>query len=141
MYESDCSEDNDTEEEEDEDSEVDYPSKIKETIEEEKPKKSFNSMGGFKKLVAFEEETLKANKHQKSLKRIFYKELTPEQKKDTKGKDLYKEFDYYNKEDFDNNYFAMVNRDYDSMKKGNQAFYCYGKRSNAFLLLNYGFAI
>lgn len=74
-------------------------------------------MGGFKKLVAFEQQNLGANKPLFKLKRIFYKEFIKEQKKDPKGKDLYKEFDYYEREDYPNNYFAMVNRDYDSMKK------------------------
>ena len=35
----------------------------------------------------------------------------------------------------DNSYFVFVNCDRRTVKKGEQAFYCYGKRSNAFLLL------
>lgn len=35
----------------------------------------------------------------------------------------------------DETYFVLVNCDRRTVKKGEQAFYCYGKRSNAFLLL------
>ena len=35
----------------------------------------------------------------------------------------------------------MVNCEPKIFKKGEQVLYCYGKRSNGFLLLNYGFAI
>lgn len=35
----------------------------------------------------------------------------------------------------DDSYFVFVNCDRRTVKKGEQAFYCYGMRSNAFLLL------
>ena len=35
----------------------------------------------------------------------------------------------------DSTYFALVNCDRRTVKQGEQVFYCYGKRSNAFLLL------
>lgn len=35
----------------------------------------------------------------------------------------------------DRSYFIFANCDRRTVKKGEQAFYCYGKRSNAFLLL------
>lgn len=36
-------------------------------------------------------------------------------------------------------YFAMVNINRRDLNPGEQAFYCYGNRSNRFLLVNYGF--
>lgn len=52
------------------------------------------------------------------------------------------EYDYED-EDFgwftesikDQTYFAFVNCDRRTIEKGEQVFYCYGKRTNAFLLL------
>ena len=35
----------------------------------------------------------------------------------------------------DRSYFVLVNCDRRTVRKGEQVFYCYGKRSNAFLLL------
>jgi hypothetical protein len=35
----------------------------------------------------------------------------------------------------DRSYFVLVNCDRRTVKQGEQVFYCYGKRSNAFLLL------
>lgn len=36
-------------------------------------------------------------------------------------------------------YFAFVNMRRRTLQPGEQAYYCYGNRSNKFLLLNYGF--
>ena len=51
------------------------------------------------------------------------------------------DFAWYTYEMRDKTYFAFVNCERRPIKKGDQAYYCYGKRSNAFLLLNYGFCI
>lgn len=48
---------------------------------------------------------------------------------------------YKHQEMIEQTYFVMVNCERKTIKKGEQVFYCYGKRSNAFLLLNYGFCI
>lgn len=46
------------------------------------------------------------------------------------------DFKWYNHAKMkDNSYFVFVNCDRRTVKKGEQIFYCYGKRSNAFLLL------
>lgn len=48
------------------------------------------------------------------------------------------DFKWYNHAKMkDNSYFVFVNCDRRTVKKGEQVFYCYGKRSNAFLLLKY----
>lgn len=36
-------------------------------------------------------------------------------------------------------YFTYVNKDRRAFEQGDQVFYCYGNRSNKFLLVNYGF--
>lgn len=36
-------------------------------------------------------------------------------------------------------YFTLINNQRVTMKKGEQAWYCYGRRTNAFLLISYGF--
>lgn len=41
----------------------------------------------------------------------------------------------------DDTYFVLVNCDRRTIRQGEQAFYCYGKRSNAFLLLKYARAL
>ena len=42
---------------------------------------------------------------------------------------------YVHDRDVNDTYFVLVNCDRRTVKKGEQAFYCYGKRSNAFLIL------
>lgn len=42
---------------------------------------------------------------------------------------------YVHDRDVNDSYFVLVNCDRRTVKKGEQAFYCYGKRSNAFLIL------
>ena len=50
------------------------------------------------------------------------------------------EFDWYNSEKHDReSYFCFVNLRRRQLQPGEQAFYCYGNRSNKYLLLNYGF--
>ena len=50
------------------------------------------------------------------------------------------EFDWYEPEAHqDDTYFTFVNKDRKTFEKGDQVFYCYGNRTNKFLLLNYGF--
>lgn len=50
------------------------------------------------------------------------------------------EFDWYDGEKHDDeSYFVLNNLNRKKFKKGKQVFYCYGNRSNKFLLLNYGF--
>jgi hypothetical protein len=45
-------------------------------------------------------------------------------------------FDWYNDSTLQKDtYFVLVNCDRRTVKKGEQIFYCYGKRSNAFLLV------
>ena len=45
-------------------------------------------------------------------------------------------FSWYDDETMrDSTYFVLVNCERKSIKQGEQVFYCYGKRSNAFLLL------
>jgi len=39
----------------------------------------------------------------------------------------------------DESYFCFTNNDRRALQPGDQAFYCYGNRSNKFLLVNYGF--
>lgn len=36
-------------------------------------------------------------------------------------------------------YFTFVNKNRETIEAGDQVFYCYGNRTNKFLLLNYGF--
>ena len=36
-------------------------------------------------------------------------------------------------------YFCYVNKNRETIEAGDQVFYCYGNRTNKFLLLNYGF--
>jgi Ca2+-dependent lipid-binding protein len=46
------------------------------------------------------------------------------------------DFSWYNDSKLkDSTYFVLVNCDRRTIRKGEQAFYCYGKRSNAFLIL------
>ena len=46
------------------------------------------------------------------------------------------DFSWYNDKPLkDDTYFVLVNCDRRIQRKGEQAFYCYGKRSNSFLLL------
>ena len=48
------------------------------------------------------------------------------------------DFEWFNDEEHkDQTYFALVNCDRRTVKKGEQIYYCYGKRSNLFLLLKY----
>lgn len=50
------------------------------------------------------------------------------------------EFSWYNADTHDKEtYFTIVNHDRRTMQPGEQAWYCYGNRSNKFLLINYGF--
>lgn len=61
-------------------------------------------------------------------------EEEPSDQEDIEGED--EDFKWYNHEKMkDNSYFVFVNCDRRKVKKGEQVFYCYGKRSNAFLLL------
>ena len=39
----------------------------------------------------------------------------------------------------DNTYFNFVNKNRKTIEAGEQVFYCYGNRTNKFLLVNYGF--
>jgi len=49
-------------------------------------------------------------------------------------------FDWYDRGQHEKeSYFAMVNLNRRDLMPGEQAFYCYGNRSNRFLLVNYGF--
>ena len=48
------------------------------------------------------------------------------------------DFDWFEHDDKDC-YFVLVNKDRRTIKAGEQVFYCYGDRSNRFLLQNYGF--
>ena len=50
------------------------------------------------------------------------------------------EFDWFNPEEHtDDTYFTFVNKNRQTVMPGDQVFYCYGNRTNKFLLLNYGF--
>jgi len=50
------------------------------------------------------------------------------------------EFDWFEPEDHnDDTYFHLVNKNRKPFNTGDQVFYCYGNRTNKFLLLNYGF--
>ena len=40
---------------------------------------------------------------------------------------------------FDNTYLTFINEMREPMLKGTQAWYCYGNRTNSYLLINYGF--
>jgi len=52
------------------------------------------------------------------------------------------EFDWYQStpQMLEETYFCLTNMQRAPMKKGDQAFNCYGNRSNRFLLMDYGFA-
>lgn len=50
------------------------------------------------------------------------------------------EFDWYQPSIHeDESYFVFVNLQRKALQPGEQAYYCYGNRSNKFLLMNYGF--
>ena len=50
------------------------------------------------------------------------------------------EFDWFNaQEHTDETFFTLVNKTRETIEAGEQVFYCYGNRTNKFLLLNYGF--
>lgn len=50
------------------------------------------------------------------------------------------EFDWYKPQEHDpESYFCFVNMQRRTLHPGEQAYYCYGNRSNKFLLMNYGF--
>ena len=50
------------------------------------------------------------------------------------------EFDWFKPEVMtDDTYFTFVNKNRKTFEAGDQVFYCYGNRTNKFLLLNYGF--
>ena len=52
------------------------------------------------------------------------------------------EFEWFNPKDqqiVDDTYFTFVNKTRRTIQPGEQVYYCYGNRSNKFLLLNYGF--
>jgi hypothetical protein len=49
------------------------------------------------------------------------------------------EFTWYNHELNGETYFCLVNVSRRTLEPGEQAYYCYGDRSNRFLLMNYGF--
>ena len=50
------------------------------------------------------------------------------------------EFGWFNPEEhLDDTYFHLVNKNRRTVEAGEQVFYCYGNRTNKFLLLNYGF--
>ena len=50
------------------------------------------------------------------------------------------EFSWFNPEEhLDDTYFHLVNKNRRTIEPGEQVFYCYGNRTNKFLLLNYGF--
>ena len=49
-------------------------------------------------------------------------------------------FDWFDEErDTENTYFVYTNESRKPILPGDQIFYCYGNRTNRFLLLNYGF--
>lgn len=50
------------------------------------------------------------------------------------------EFDWFDPEEHtEGTYFNFVNKNRETIQTGDQLFYCYGNRTNKFLLLNYGF--
>jgi hypothetical protein len=67
-------------------------------------------------------------------------EAVPEKGEDTHSEDSDEDFDNWYKRDIDNEtYFVLVNNDRKPFKAGDQVYYCYGNRSNRYLLVNYGF--
>jgi len=51
------------------------------------------------------------------------------------------EFDWFDAEQMTNDtFFCFVNKNRRTIETGEQVFYCYGNRTNKFLLLNYGFS-
>jgi len=51
------------------------------------------------------------------------------------------EFEWYSDETMqDDTYFCLTNMNRATMKKGEEAFNCYGNRCNRYLLIDYGFA-
>ena len=54
--------------------------------------------------------------------------------------DTSEEFDWFEGEKMsEDTYFTFVNKNRKDYHPGDQVFYCYGNRSNKFLLINYGF--
>ena len=50
------------------------------------------------------------------------------------------EFGWFHPEEHtEGTYFNFVNKNRETIETGDQLFYCYGNRTNKFLLLNYGF--
>jgi hypothetical protein len=84
LYESDCSEDNDSEDEEAENQQaIEFQEAVDKSNQPGEDGKmfkatSFAKLGGFKKFIKWEEQTLGANKQVYKLKRVFYKELIKE---------------------------------------------------------------
>ena len=48
-------------------------------------------------------------------------------------------FDWYNQEEENDTWFVLVNNDRKTIQEGDQACYCYGNRSNNYLMSSYGF--
>jgi len=59
---------------------------------------------------------------------------------DENSEETDEEFDWFEPEvHTDETYFSFVNKNRKTFMPGDQIFYCYGNRTNKFLLLNYGF--
>ena len=59
---------------------------------------------------------------------------------DENSEETDEEFDWFEPEiHTDETYFSFVNKNRKTFMPGDQVFYCYGNRTNKFLLLNYGF--
>ena len=66
--------------------------------------------------------------------------LDDEGNRSSESEDTDEEFDWFNpREHTDDTYFTFINKNRETIEPGDQVFYCYGNRTNKFLLLNYGF--
>ena len=60
--------------------------------------------------------------------------------RDSDSEETDEEFDWFDAgQHTDDTYFTFINKNRETIQAGEQVFYCYGNRTNKFLLLNYGF--
>ena len=69
-----------------------------------------------------------------------FEPLSVHNTEDESSEETEEEFDWYEPDKHEKeSYFVLTNLQRRTLQPGEQAFYCYGNRSNKFLLKNYGF--